>query len=191
MGNRRLGLLGDAVKAVFEPEAVPVQRGVNVAEVGRLDRHLAVLVDMQRRTRNRAVVAEHPHLGVIDPLPHRLDLDLVGLAVRQPNDLRALGLFQAFDVGAEVDLVMGMHLVPPGLRSCLGQPSRTGPGLAWSPRFGQPGRRRRWPTQPSSADVRVYCQVIPSRYRPGESVTPRTCRTWSRSSLTSGISIHE
>ncbi len=36
--DRRLGLLGDAVEAVLEPQAVPVQRRVDVAEVGRLDR---------------------------------------------------------------------------------------------------------------------------------------------------------
>ena len=71
--DRRLGLLGDAVEAVLQPQPVPVQGRVDVAEVGRLDRDLAVLVDVQCRPGNRAVVAEHPDLGVVDPLAHRLD----------------------------------------------------------------------------------------------------------------------
>ena len=47
------------------------------------------------------------------------------------------------------------------------------------------------PTQPRSADVRLCCQLIPSRYRPGAEVTPRTCSICPCSFLMPVTSIHE
>ena len=47
------------------------------------------------------------------------------------------------------------------------------------------------PTHPSSAEPRVCCHVWPSRYRPGDDVSPRWWMIRPRSSFTSGIAIHE
>ena len=107
-----MGLLGHAVETVLEAQPVPVQGRIDITEVGRLNRDLAVLVHVKGRAGNRAVVAEHPHLGVADVLADRLDLDLVGRAVTKSNDFGPLGLIQPFCVGAEVDFVMRVHCSP-------------------------------------------------------------------------------
>ena len=58
-------------------------------------------------------------------------------------------------------------------------------------RSGPARKAASFPTQPSSAEPRVCCQVRPSMYRPGEGVTPRVCRMRPWSSLACRTSIHE
>ena len=190
--DRRLRLVGHAVEAVFEAQAVPVQRRVDVTEVGRLDRHLAVLVDVQGRAGDRAVVAEHPHLGVAEALADRLDRDLVRLAVAEPDDLGARRLLQALGLGAEVRprlrcRISSFH----GQEAVAASDLIAAARLACSPRSAQQDRRRR--CRPIRAGPRSSCTARSSRAGRGPATRLRLGRgaPRPRSSLISGISIQE
>ena len=92
--DRRLRVVRPVV-AVLEPEPVPVHGRVEVAAVRDVDGDGRASRDLERRAGNRAVVRQHPHDGVPDPLAHRRDLELELVTVAQGHDLRAAGLRKA------------------------------------------------------------------------------------------------
>jgi hypothetical protein len=99
--NRRLRLMRDAVVTVLQPQPVPVDSRVKVTVVLNVDDDLGALGDLQSRTRDGAVIAEHPHGRVAEPLGHRADAQLQGVAVGQLHQLGPAGLGQSGGVGRE------------------------------------------------------------------------------------------
>src|SRR5215217_2525770 len=98
---RRLRLLGHPVVAVLQPEAVPVDGCLYVAVVGHPHGDLRTLVDVQRRARDRTVVAEHAHLCCSDPLAHGEDAQVKAIAVVKADDARVRRLRESFCFGGE------------------------------------------------------------------------------------------
>jgi hypothetical protein len=76
-----------AVVAVLEPQAVPVNGGVEVAVVDHVHDDLRTLLHTQGRPGDRAVVRQHPHGRVADPLRDRADVKLELVAVVELDDL--------------------------------------------------------------------------------------------------------
>ena len=87
--DRGLGLVRDAVVLVLQPQPVPVHGGVQVAVVGHVDDHLRALPHLQGRAGDGAVVAQHPHRGVPEPLGYRADPQVQVVAVGQLEQLWA------------------------------------------------------------------------------------------------------
>ena len=85
--DRRLGLERHAVVGVVEPQAVPVDGRFGVAVVADVDDDFRSLPDPQRRTRDRAVVGQHPDAVVAEGLRHGCDAKLVGVAVVEFDDV--------------------------------------------------------------------------------------------------------
>ena len=108
-GDRRLGLVR-AVGAVVQAQAVPVHRLLQVAVVDDVDLDLRALADLQRRPGNRAVVGQHPHGGVAEPLAHRRDPQLKALTLGQLDKLGRSGGRQA--AGVAWELVGGCAHLP-------------------------------------------------------------------------------
>src|SRR5215216_5526217 len=98
---RRLRLYRRPVVAVLQPEAVPVDGCLYVSVVGHPHGYLRALVDVQRRARDRTVVAEHAHLYVTDPLAHRVDAQVEAIAVVKADDARVRRLRESFCFGRE------------------------------------------------------------------------------------------
>ena len=71
--DRRLGLVGDAVVAVLQPQPVPVDGRVKVTVVLNVDHDLGALSHLEGGAGDGAVVAQHPHGGVAERLGHRAD----------------------------------------------------------------------------------------------------------------------
>ena len=94
--DRLLRLVRDPVVSVLQPQAVPVHGRLDVAVVGHVHGDLRPLIDVQGRAGYRAVVGEHPQLGVVEPLTHRADADREAIAVLEPDDL---GLCDVRDTG--------------------------------------------------------------------------------------------
>jgi hypothetical protein len=68
-----LGLVGDAVVAVLQPQPVPVDGRVKVTVVLNVDHDLGALGDHEGGAGDGAVVAQHPYGGVAERLRHRTD----------------------------------------------------------------------------------------------------------------------
>ena len=100
--DRRLRLVRSVV-AVLEPQAVPVHGRVEVAVVGHVDGDRRALRDPQRRAGDRAVVGEHPHRRVADPLLDRHDLELELVAVGELDQLGLARVRQALGLARELD----------------------------------------------------------------------------------------
>ena len=84
--DRRLRLVR-AVVAVFEPQPVPVHRRLQVAVVHDVDDELASPRGRAASGRDRAVVGEHPHRRVAEPLRNRRDAELQFAVVANLHDL--------------------------------------------------------------------------------------------------------
>src|SRR5215218_1403209 len=99
---------------------MPVDGGVQIPLVGDLDDDLRALLDLESRTRDGAVVAQHPHRGVAHPLGHRPDRQVQGVAGGQLQQLGPGRLRQPRRVGRErlvgqwVGLGVVVHGHPPG-----------------------------------------------------------------------------
>ena len=100
--DRCLRVVG-AVIAVLEPQAVPVNGGLEVAVVGDAHRRRRALGDLERRPRHRTVVRQHPHRRVADPLLDRDDLELELVPVGKLDQLGLAGLRKALGVARELD----------------------------------------------------------------------------------------
>jgi len=64
-----------------------VDRRFHIALVLDVDDDLGALAHLQRRTRDRAVVGEHPHLCVANPLRDRRDSQIELVAIAQLDNL--------------------------------------------------------------------------------------------------------
>ena len=106
--HRLLGLVRSVV-AVLEPQPVPVDRRFRVALVLDVDDDLGALAHLERRTGDRAVVGEHPHRGVADPLGDRRDLQVEPVTVAQLDHLRGACRRESGGVGRELIVSCG-HL---------------------------------------------------------------------------------
>ena len=82
--DRCLRVDRDAVEAVVEPEAVPVDRRLDVTVVRDVDDDLGPLVDVKRRAGDGAVVGDHPDGGPADVLDDGRDLEGQSIAVAEP-----------------------------------------------------------------------------------------------------------
>ncbi len=107
-GHRPLGLVGSVV-AVLEPQPVPVDGRLQIALVLDVDDDLGALAHLQRRPGDRAVVGEHSHRGVADPLGDRRDRQVEPVTVAQLDHLRGACLGEAGGVGRELIVSCG-HL---------------------------------------------------------------------------------
>ncbi len=107
--DRRLGLMG-AIGAVVQAQAMPVHRLLQVALVDDVDLDLRALADLQRRPGNRAVVGQHPHRGVAEPLAHRRDPQPKALTPSQLYELSRRGGRQA--AGVAWELICGCAHLP-------------------------------------------------------------------------------
>ena len=99
--DRGLGLVRDAVVLVVQPQAVPVHGRLQVTLVGDVDDHLRALLDLEGRAGDGAVVAQHPHRGVPEPLGYRADPQVEGVSVGQLKQLRPGGLGQPGGIGGK------------------------------------------------------------------------------------------
>ena len=84
--DRRLGVVR-SVESVLEPKAVPVHGRLEVSVVRDVDSRRRPLRELQRRTRDRPVVGQHPHGRVADDLAHRGDLEADLVAVCELHEL--------------------------------------------------------------------------------------------------------
>ena len=84
--DRRLCLVRPVV-AVVEPQSVPMHGRLEVAVVRDVDDELGALAHAQRRAGNRAVVREHAHRRVPDPLRDRADPQVDRVAVAEVDHL--------------------------------------------------------------------------------------------------------
>ena len=100
-GHRLLRLVGPVV-LVLKPQPVPVDRGLHVALVLGVDHDLRSLLHLQGRTGDGAVVAQHPHGRVAEPLGNRRDPQVELGTVGQLDDLGRCRLGQPGRVGGEV-----------------------------------------------------------------------------------------
>ena len=100
-GDRRLRLVRPVV-AVVEPQAVPVHGRLQVAVVGDVHDELGAFAHAQRRARDRAVVGEHAHGRVPDPLGDRADPQLDRVAVGEVDHLCRDRLGQTVGRGREL-----------------------------------------------------------------------------------------
>ena len=66
---------------------------------------------VQRRTRNRAVVGEHPHLGVTEPLHDRRYPQVDRVALGEVEHLASDDLSESSNVGGEVRGLVAVALV--------------------------------------------------------------------------------
>ena len=66
---------------------------------------------MQRRTRDRTVVSEHPQLGVVDALAHGLDAEIEPVPVVEPDELGGRRRREPRRLGREE--VLGRHAIQP------------------------------------------------------------------------------
>ena len=141
-----------------------------------MDGDRRALGNLERRARNRAVVGQHPHGRVADPLLDRDDLELELIAVGELDQLGLAGLRQTLGLARELDrLAVGSWL-----GSCIGYILSVGRASAGAPRRPLCARPSRafdsWCsaicsamnsasslTQPISAEPRVYCQVRPRK----------------------------
>ena len=73
--DRRLRVDRDAVEAVVEPKAVPMDGRLDVTVVRDVDDDLGSLVDVERRPGDRAVVGDHPDVGSANVLYDGPDLE--------------------------------------------------------------------------------------------------------------------
>jgi hypothetical protein len=81
---------------------------VEVSVVGDVNRDRRALRDHQRRAGEGAVVSEHAHRRIADPLLDWRNLELELVAVRQFDQLRRASFGQPFGLARELD--------------CLGRP---------------------------------------------------------------------
>src|SRR5215207_1173844 len=133
MRDQRLCLFWDPVVAVLQPQAVPVDGGIDVAVVRHLHCDLRALVDVQCRAWDRAVVAEHAHHGVLYSLAHGMDAYIEGIAVVKAQEARARRLRETRGFGRERVLVI--HILS---FHCL----RSSTVIAWSAGLSSPVRPR-------------------------------------------------
>ena len=84
--DRRLRLVR-AVVAVLQAQPVPVDGRLEVALVDDVHDELRALAHAQRRAGDGAVVGDHPHGVVADPLRDRRDPELEGVAVGELHHL--------------------------------------------------------------------------------------------------------
>jgi hypothetical protein len=138
-GNRRLRLVR-SVEAVVEPQPVPVDRSLEVPVVDDVHDELGAFADAQRRAGNRAVVREHAHRRVSDPLRDGPDPKVEGRARDELDDVRADGLGQIAGLGRKPlsgVLVYVLHRRP--LLAAVSTQDRSVPASA----FGRRDRRDR------------------------------------------------
>jgi hypothetical protein len=118
--DRRLGLVRHPVVAVLQPQPVPVHGGVQVPLVDDVDDDLAALLDLEGGAGDGAVVAQHSHPGVAQPLGHRRKVQVEGVAVGQLQQLGPASLGEPGRVGGErlggqwVGPGVVLHAHPPG-----------------------------------------------------------------------------
>ena len=98
--DRRLRLVR-AVVAVLQTQPVPVHGRLEVALVDDVDDELRALAHAQRRAGDRAVVGDHAHGVVADPLRDRRDPQLERVAVGELHDLGRRRLRKPGGVGRE------------------------------------------------------------------------------------------
>ena len=96
-----LGLVRHAVVTVLQPQPVPVDGGVEIPFVGDVDDDFAALLDFGCGTGDGAVIAQHPHGGVAEPLGHRADPQMQRVTVSQFQQRRLAGLWQPGRIGRE------------------------------------------------------------------------------------------
>jgi hypothetical protein len=99
--DRDLGLVRHPVVLVLQPQPVPVHRGVQITIVGDVDDDLRILPNLERGSGDGAVVAQHPHRGVPQPLGDRADAKIQLVAVGELDQRRPGGLRQSGRVGGE------------------------------------------------------------------------------------------
>src|SRR5215211_3524741 len=95
--DRLLRLVGPVV-AVLKAQAVPVHSVRDVAVVVDVDDDLRALPHLQRGTRDRAVVGQHPHLVLADLLGYWSDAQLELGPVSELEYLSRTGLRETGDV---------------------------------------------------------------------------------------------
>ena len=100
-GYRGLGLVGNAVVAVLQAEAVPVDGGLDVAVVGHVDDDLRPLVHMETGAGDGTVVGEHAQDVVADAVGHRRDAKVESVAVTESDGFRAGSRAEVGGVGRE------------------------------------------------------------------------------------------
>ena len=94
-----LGFVGDPVVLVLQAQPMPVHGRVQITLVGDVDDHLGPLLHLQRRARDGAVVAQHPHGGLAQRFRHWADPQVEGVVVVQLQQLRPGCLGQPGGVG--------------------------------------------------------------------------------------------
>ena len=105
--DRRLRVVG-AVVAVLETQAVPVHGRCEIAVVRDVDGDRRALRHPERGAGYGAVVREHAHGRIADPLLDGDDLELVLVAVRKLDQLGRTCLGQALDLARELRYVSVM-----------------------------------------------------------------------------------
>ena len=106
--HRPLGLMGSVV-AVLEPQPVPVDRRFDITLVLDVDDDLGAFAHLERRTGDRAVVGEHPHRVLADPLRDRRDRQVEPVTVAQLDHLSGACLGKSGGVRRELIVSCG-HL---------------------------------------------------------------------------------
>jgi hypothetical protein len=106
--DRLLGLVRPVV-AVVQTQAVPMDRGLQVALVLGVDDDLRPLGDLEGRARDRAVVGQHPHAGVSDALLDRCDPQVERIAVGQLHEVGPASGRQPLRVGRKPLYVARAH----------------------------------------------------------------------------------
>ena len=99
--DRRLRLERHAVVGVVEPQAVPVDGRLGVALVADVHDDFRSLPHPQRRTRDRAVVREHPNTVVAEVLGDGRDAQFVTVAVVECDDGGPGRVRETGDLGRE------------------------------------------------------------------------------------------
>ena len=173
--DRRLRLVR-AVVAVLQAQAVPVDGRFEVALVDDVHDELRALGHAQRRPGDGAVVGDHPHGVVADPLGDRRDPELERVAVGEVHHLGRRRLREAGGVGREGRgrlggvVVVVMLVVLHSYKAPLVAPAVCGAGSVLL-RAGGSRSPSSWPamkaassaTKPSSAEPRVCCQESPRK----------------------------
>ena len=100
--DRRLRVVRSVV-TVLEAKAVPVHGRVEVSVVGHVDGDHRALRDLQSRAGDGAVVGEHAHGGIANPLLDGHDLELEFVAIGELDQLRPACLGQPLRLARELD----------------------------------------------------------------------------------------
>ena len=163
LSDRDRGLcLVRPVEAVFESEAVPVHGRLVIAFVRDVDDDLRVLLHLERRAGDRAVVGEHAHGVLADPFRDGLDPKVELVPVLEVDDLGTRSFGQTGGLSGKWSRASRQPppLVPSVSCSCG---SRSGGRPFADASICSAMNSASSLTQPMSAEPRVYCHGIPRK----------------------------